>query len=176
MGIGSAEKLVKMFDTVQEGVRDEIDLKAIHREYNVKGKRILIKLVDEDNNTMKQIGIISRFGKTEQVKGMNNKNADIVTWARPGILIAAIKGKIKRVDGDYYDYDFKDAILKREIKFNSKGAIGGDIKKIIDAWEKYSDKLAIVLIRKGIYEPKDFGIKVLRRLKDRGYIKYIPSS
>ena len=168
--MGVTDKLIKIFDDVETGFRHEVDMHAIHRQYNVKGKKILIKLVDENNNTLKQIGVINKHGKTERLTGLNNQNADIISWSRPGILLAAIKGKIKRVDGNYYEYDLKDAILKREIEFKSKGPIGGDVKKVIDAWEKYADKIAIVLIRRGIYEFADFGDKVIGRLREKGYI------
>jgi len=145
-------------------------LKLLHRKYKVKGKKILLKLTDENGLTIWQRGFVSRNGLTEQLPNLKNRDADIITWTRPGILLALVKGKIKRVDGKYYPYDIKDAILKREVKYNSTEPISGDLKNLIDIWNDNSDEMAYVLIQKGIFTPKDFGSHVLKRLYDKGYV------
>lgn len=162
-------KFVNLFDTVQEGVKDKIDFRALSR-HSIKGNKVLLKLVDENELTMWQRGMRTVKGVTENLPRLKNKDADIITWARPGILLALAKGQIKRVDGKYYPYDIKDALLKREVKYNSKRPIGGDLKNLIDMWEAHIDEMATVLIEKGIYTTKDFGGNVLKRLSKKGYI------
>jgi len=163
--------IVKVFDSLIGDVEQELDMGKVQRDYSVKGRKILFKLVDKHKNPLWQKGFSGRGGRILEIPNLTNKTADCVAWMRPGICFALLKGRIKRMDGNFWDYDLRDAILSKDVKVWAKYPVAADIKTLEMIWNDYRDQLALVMIRKDIYTAKDFNPEIIERLKEKGLLR-----